>query len=98
MTKQIHIDKEILRDLFYMRKFSKIDGWELITNEYDWDGGDERTRTTIVKNLTDGYHLEITNYYNSWDEDWDPMIRVVEPKLVTVQKIIYNTVEGVELV
>lgn len=87
------IAKELFEEGYYNQK--PMHGWQYVANTDEWDGGEERYNGYVFKNLETGVHIEIQNYYDSWDFNWDPIIKIVEP--TEVLKTEYLNVKGSEV-
>ena len=102
-NKVIQLDSDLVKELFHAGQYSRSKapaGWEVVDTDSHWDGGEDRYNTTIVRNIEEDYLLEISNYYDSWDEYWDPMLSIVTSSEIMVKQTQYTNVEGttVELV
>lgn len=98
MTKKIHLDAKLVKDLFNSWSRKNLTDWEFVAGTDYWDGGEERYNSVVVKNIKENYYIEITNTYDSWDTYWDPTVSVVNPvdRVTTVTD--YLPVDGVEVV
>lgn len=100
MSKKIELSENFIKDLYNLRysRKDKIPGWEFVSEDNTWDGGEERTKDVVVRNIKEDYYLSISNGYDSWGSYWDPYVQVVTPieKVVTITEFV--TVDGVEVV
>ncbi len=95
--KKIELSGELIKEIWdnVYGPSQNYKGWEFVAITDKWDGGEDRYRGIVVKNIEENYLLEISNYYNSWDEDWDPMVSIVSSEEVV--KIEYKVDKNYEV-
>lgn len=65
------------------------DGYKYIDDNDEWDGGEDRTKSMIFKELATGQLYEVYGYYDSWNgTEWEGVYKVeAVEKTITVYSV-----------